>query len=99
MWFHTLNADGEINYQGQILGIDGDLVLAQLYEWIVGAPSCVKPLAKAVFYSDACRLYSTNEDMNDAYEHYAKRREFERARGARSQAHSESEPDDTAEST
>lgn len=76
MWFHTLK-DGEIHWQGQILSVDGDVVLAQLYEWICGYESGIEVIPKSVIYSKDCKLYPSHEHMNEAYRVYSIRRENE----------------------
>jgi hypothetical protein len=66
LWFHTFKA-GKVQWQGQIMSVDGDVVIAQLYEWIMGFPGQIVTIQKSVFYSDECQLYPTHEHMNEEY--------------------------------
>lgn len=60
MFLHII-ADGEISIQGRVISVDGDVVLVQLYEWLMGEPTIVKPMGKADLYSPRCILYSDAE--------------------------------------
>lgn len=83
LFFHTLK-DGVIGYQGYIRGVDGDHVIAQLYEWIAGEPSKVKVFPKALFYSeDTVTLYHSADAMNYAYDTYSRQRERDEREAAR----------------
>jgi hypothetical protein len=66
-WFHTLDADGRIAYQGQILKankIDYDV---QLYDWLMGEPSDVIKIARsAISDPTKVRLYSSDAEMRAA---------------------------------
>jgi hypothetical protein len=74
MWLHTLEDGGRITWQGEIVGVDGDVCLVQLYSWIMGEPTRVVPMPKAKMYDEgAVRLYATNEDMLEAYARSHKR--------------------------
>ena len=85
MCMHTLK-DGEVCWQGHILGVDGDVVLVQLYSWMDGGPTSVEVMNKSEIYSERCRLYSTHEDMNIAYEKIAYARREKGLRGLRMSA-------------
>ncbi len=74
MWFHTFK-DGDVHWQGQVLSVDGDVVLVQLYEWFFGMPGQIKPILKSFMYSDECQLYPTHEHMNCEYERLSLLRE------------------------
>lgn len=56
-----------INYQGQIIGIDGDMVLVQLFSWLDGGETNVEGIPRSVLYSD-CKLYATSGHMKEAWE-------------------------------
>lgn len=73
MWFHTYK-DGKINYQGHIVGVDGDVVLGQLFSWIMGEPTEVRIFERTFMYSDQCKLYADNDQMLIAYEKYSANR-------------------------
>lgn len=74
MWFHTFK-DGAVHWQGQVLSVDGETALAQLYEWFFGMPGRIVAIDKAVMYSDECQLYPTHEHMNCEYERISLLRE------------------------
>lgn len=62
IFLHTLDENGEINWQGQIIGMDGDMALVQLFSWWSGKPTNVVSIAKSVLYSEnQCRLYATRD--------------------------------------
>jgi hypothetical protein len=68
MFFHSFKDNGAYYFQGQIIGVDGDVVLAQLFSWWDGGPTQVEKIAKSYIYSDRVTLYSCNEDMNIAWQ-------------------------------
>jgi hypothetical protein len=74
---HTRNESGDgIKYQGEVIGVDGNVLFVQLYSWVMGEPTIVKAMTKDFVYSDKCILYATNTDMNSEYDkHYAIKRE------------------------
>lgn len=75
-WIHTHKDDGAIQYQGQIIDVDGDIVLVQLYEWFMGFEGSIEAIPKSTIYSvKHCTIYPTNEHMNEAYRIYSRRRE------------------------
>lgn len=51
--------DGEIGYQGMVLGLRGQKVLVQLYSWRTGQPADVVSFTKA--FVEKCRLYADRE--------------------------------------
>lgn len=76
LFFHTFQeVDGKrtVQYQGYIKDVSAEGVLTQLFEWFVGSPSNMKwfPLAAV----EEWELYSSTDEMNEAYEHkYAPRK-------------------------
>ena len=68
LFLHILTDDGQVCYQGKIVGFSGDVVLVQLYEWIMGEASTIKPIPRIQILSDRCRLYGSAEEMRWAYE-------------------------------
>lgn len=68
LWFHTLK-DGGLDYQGQVIGIDGNHVFCQLYSWADGSPTNIKIIEKFTFYSDRVVLYASSEKMNERASH------------------------------
>lgn len=77
LWFHSFHDNGAVEWQGQIIGVDGDTVIAQLYEWFGGYEGRIQIIQKDAIYSQRFTLYPTNDHMNDAYQQIAKRREIE----------------------
>jgi len=67
MFLHTFK-DGEIIKQGQVVGLDGDMVLVQLFSWFAGDPTNVEGMPRAFIYSKDCVLYATQGDWLFAYE-------------------------------
>jgi hypothetical protein len=72
MWLHTF-ADEEIDWQGRVVGMDGDIALVQLFSWLDGQPTKIEPIPKSVIYSDDCNLYADSDAMNTAYLAYTAR--------------------------
>jgi hypothetical protein len=70
---HTRNEAGDgVTYQGEVIGIDGEILFVQLFSWVMGEPTIVKAMTKGFVYSDKCILYATNEDMIFEYnKHFA----------------------------
>jgi hypothetical protein len=70
MFVHTFKpwSTGElrIDHQGQIIGIDGDMVLVQLFSWFDGGETNVEAIPRSVLYSD-CKLYATSDQMKAAW--------------------------------
>ena len=68
MLIHTLK-NGSIHNQGKIIGTDADVCIVQRYSWLTGCPMDVIAISKAdIFNQEKCRMYSTEDDMNYAYE-------------------------------
>lgn len=74
MFFHTYKEGEVIQFQAQIVGVDGEIVLAQLFEWFMGEPTEVGVFDKSFIYSEHCKLYRTKEAWLHAYEKYARKR-------------------------
>ena len=71
-YLHTFK-DGEIHYQGTVVGLDGDIALVQLFSFLTGYPTNVIPIPKKTIY-DECKLYASSELMIQEYEKYEIRR-------------------------
>lgn len=56
MFVHTFK-DGEIESQGEIVALDGEIALVQWFEWLCGGPIFVGPLPKSEIYA-TCKLYA-----------------------------------------
>lgn len=69
LYVHTFNDDGKVHWQGQIIGQEEDLVLIQLFSWLDGRPTKVKPMPKEDLWDDTkCTVYSDMDEMKDAGE-------------------------------
>lgn len=51
----------KIELQGRIIGMEGDKVLVQMFEWLGGEPTNVRAFDKTQIYSDDCKLYADIE--------------------------------------
>lgn len=85
MFVHTFK-DGEIEGQGEIIAMDGDIALVQWFEWLCGCPIFVGPLAKSEIYA-SCKLYANAALMNRAYDEEIRRQhrangDYQRSGGA-----------------
>jgi hypothetical protein len=67
IFLHTLKG-GEIDRQGQVIAVDDDTVLIQLFSWLDGRATKVVPLPRAALYSDACVLYAERAEWIRAAE-------------------------------
>lgn len=74
-YFHELNANQEIGWQGLITARVDDLYLAQLFDWIIGAESVQKLVAAADMRGWG--FYDSADEMNYHYEIYSRRRDQE----------------------
>jgi hypothetical protein len=98
MFFHTFLEDGRIQYQAQVLAVDGETVLAQMFSALDGCPTDVLPFEKSFIYSSRCRMYADHEVWCNKYAEACKRdapfyrrqfdeqmKRFEQKRGAESE--------------
>lgn len=67
LFLHTYSDEG-LQYQGQIIGLDGDMTLVQLFSCLSGDPTNVIGIPRADIYSAKCVLYATADDWRAAYE-------------------------------
>lgn len=65
--FLHIYKNGRINWQGQIIRLDGDKVLVQMFEWLMGEPSNVQAYDRDYIYSDNCKLYVDIDVWKAAY--------------------------------
>lgn len=56
LFLHIYKA-GKIELQGQIIGLEDDKVLVQMFEWWAGEPRNVLAFDKTQIYSEGCKLY------------------------------------------
>ena len=68
-WFHSRNASGEIEWQGQILAVRDGKVSVQLYEWFFGEAGDQKTVP--VDDLKTWNIYKTNAEMLSYYDKYA----------------------------
>ena len=68
MCLHTFDEDGTIHYQAHIVGVDGDVCLVQLYEWMMGEPTRIEAWDKSRIYAPTTRLYADHETMVHEYD-------------------------------
>ena len=65
MWFHTIDEEGQIKYQGQIIEVFNDkLFLAQLYDYVVGMKNGLRLMN---FENVTLEIYDTDKKMRDEY--------------------------------
>lgn len=74
MFLHAFDDDETIRYQGQIIGLDGDSLLVQLFSWFDGCPTIVKPMERPFIYSDKVKLYADQELFHYGYQNYCAKR-------------------------
>lgn len=72
LYIHTLK-DGLIQFQGQIIGTDGDAFLVQLFSFMSGDPTEVKMFERAFIYGQECRLYADHAAWISAHEKECRR--------------------------
>jgi hypothetical protein len=73
MYFHTFTESGRIEYQAQVVAVDGETVLAQMYSWLFGERTEIRPFEKSFIYSGRCKLYADAEVWRFAAEQAQKR--------------------------
>jgi hypothetical protein len=61
MFVTTSNDEGFMQYQGKILGVDGEICLVQLYSAWDGGETNVETWQKSFVYSDRCKLFALYE--------------------------------------
>jgi hypothetical protein len=77
-WFHSFDAEGDIKWQGRILGKPDGLYLVQLHEWLMGDPS--DQILVAPPDMKGWHFYDSPEAMRAAYEVERDRRGAKTAR-------------------
>lgn len=73
LFLHTWSEDGVLEYQGHIVGLDGDVVLVELFSWLDGCPTVVKPFAKEYVLSARVTLYVDAEMMHEGWQKNCRR--------------------------
>lgn len=63
LYFHTFAhfeefEPGVLQYQAQVIGVDGELVLAQMFSALDGLPTNVQTFERQFMYSRNCKLYA-----------------------------------------
>ncbi len=70
LWFHSRDDQGEIQWQGHIIGRpEPGLYLVQLFEWLMGSPSVVR-LVRADAMT-GWQFYRTGEAMREWHDEHA----------------------------
>lgn len=59
---------GSMQYQGVIVGMEGDDCLVQLFSWMTGDATEVKPWPKSFVYSDAVKIFANRDTFTDEVE-------------------------------
>lgn len=62
--------EGDVHYQGQIVGEDQGQLLVQLFSWFMGEPTIVLRYTREFVFSEECRLYADHEIWIDAAEKF-----------------------------
>lgn len=58
--------DGEDKWQGEILEqINDSVYLVQLYDWLLGMPSCMSLISVGNLVQKGCELYETIDELKD----------------------------------
>ena len=74
-FFHDFDEEGFVCHQGRILDLIGnEIAIVQYFEWVVGTPSTIRVVWVKDIVDGGWALYSSDEYMRDAYEHFLVRR-------------------------
>ena len=76
-FFHDFDKEGYVRHQGQIIDfVKEDIAIVQYFDWVIGAPSTTKTVWLREIVEGGWALYSSVEEMRDAYEggHVKRRR-------------------------
>ena len=80
-FLHTFHENGDINWQGRILGREGDSYIVQLLWWMFGhETNCVLIHRDVVADHKKCRLYEGHEEWVHYGEQESKRSSERRER-------------------
>ena len=75
-YFHTLDDDGCVQYQGRVRGNIGDgFFLIEYFEWFTGQPSKMELRHISEMKAGRWQFYEDSERMNNWLETWGKRRE------------------------
>ena len=70
-FFHTVDPEGYVDRQGQIIAERGDgTVIVRLFEWVTGSETGIQLMN--TFHFEKAWLYETDAEMREAYEHHRK---------------------------
>ena len=69
-FFHDFDTEGYVQHQG-IIGdyLNEDIIFIQYFDWLLGQPSTTKTVWVREIVDGGWALYSSNEEMMDAWEH------------------------------
>ncbi len=67
LFFHSYKPDGEIEWQGQVIGTqEGGYLIVNLFDWFVGMNITCKMIPLSL--GEQWAFYKTSEEMRCAYE-------------------------------
>jgi len=68
-FFYDFDEEGYVKHQGHIIDyLNEDIVIIQYFEWFMGEPSMTKTVWVKEIVDGGWALYSTDEEMRDAWE-------------------------------
>lgn len=74
MWGHTFDADGDIEWQFQIVSRSGDVYLLNLHSWKDGRPTHIMAMNRAKLLG--LKLYQSSQSLNVALDEYKAARQI-----------------------
>lgn len=75
LWLHTWEDAETMKNQGQIIGVDGERVLVQIFSFLDGAPTEIRVMPKSEIYGDRVTLYPDDEAMYYGYLRHSMKRD------------------------
>lgn len=64
-YFHSHDADGAVEWQGQIVAVGEEFFLIELYDWVVGQP--MGKYLISIAKMENWTFYDSIEEMNEVY--------------------------------
>ncbi len=65
-WFVHILEDGKLKYQGQIKAFMDDKMFVQLFSFMDGRPTIIRPFDKDLLKSDKIRIYSDETEWRES---------------------------------
>ncbi len=79
LFFHSYNPDGEIEWQGQVIGTQaGGYLIVTLFDWICGMNLTCKMIPLSL--GEQWTFYKTSEEMKSAYDNMPHKSQEQRDR-------------------